>query len=252
MIGRSEIPSLRKSTSIIHTLIPFFSRKYTTTASPAAAQPGPPSASFYGYQSLAISGSEDNANIRQTYRLFILKKDSAEDWVNNLELIMAMDMAARELRGLNNKSFLSAGPDSSGNRVISIFGYCLNSTGIWLIPLSTGSMHPTQGRMLAIPQVYGGSQSFNTINSLRILGRWMRIFTIPNQSSIPKVYIYFPDEGQPGDQRLLSSSNRDRVDCMEEFMKYTLMRPRLELFGNRFSEREEKQAKDKMTRAKKV
>lgn len=103
MIGRSEIPSLRKSTSIIHTLIPFFSRKYTTTASPAAAQPGPPSASFYGYQSLAISGSEDNANIRQTYRLFILKKDSAEDWVNNLELIMAMDMAARELRGLNNK-----------------------------------------------------------------------------------------------------------------------------------------------------
>ncbi|RDH17158.1 hypothetical protein M747DRAFT_356698 [Aspergillus niger ATCC 13496] len=72
-------------------------------------------------------------------------------------------------------------------------------------------MHPTQGRMLAIPQVYGGSQSFNTINSLRILGRWMRIFTIPNQSSIPKVYIYFPDEGQPGDQRLLSSSNRDRL-----------------------------------------
>ncbi|KAJ5374675.1 hypothetical protein N7517_006681 [Penicillium concentricum] len=115
------------------------------------------------------------------------------------------------------------------------------------IPLSTGSVRPTQGRTLAIAQVCGGSQSFNTVNSLRILGRWMRMFAIPNQSSIPKAYTQFLNEGQPGDQRLMPSGNRDRlVDCMEEFVKYTiLMRPHIGLFGDRFSEREEKKRKEK-------
>ncbi|PYH79060.1 arsenate resistance ArsH [Aspergillus uvarum CBS 121591] len=119
------------------------------------------------------------------------------------------------------------------------------------IPLSSGSVRPTQGRTLAIAQVCGGSQSFNAVNSLRILGRWMRMFTIPNQSSIPKAYTHFPDEGRPGDQRLLPSGNRDRlVDCMEEFVKYTiLMRPHLELFGDRYSEREEKRVKEERARA---
>ncbi|KAJ5731743.1 arsenic resistance protein ArsH [Penicillium malachiteum] len=118
------------------------------------------------------------------------------------------------------------------------------------IPLNTGSVRPTQGRTLAIAQVCGGSQSFNAVNSLRLLGRWMRMFTIPNQYSIPKAYTQFPDEGQAGDPRLLPSGNRDRlVDCMEEFVKYTiLMRPHLDLFGDRFSEREEKRAKDENMR----
>jgi arsenic resistance protein ArsH len=72
------------------------------------------------------------------------------------------------------------------------------------------------------------------------------MFTIPNQSSIPMAYTQFPDEGQPGDQHLKPSGNRDRlVDCMEEFVKYTiLMRPHIELFGDRFSEREEKKKKE--------
>jgi arsenic resistance protein ArsH len=114
------------------------------------------------------------------------------------------------------------------------------------IPLTTGSVRPTQGRTLAIAQVSGGSQSFNAVNSLRILGRWMRMFTIPNQSSIPKAYTHFPDEGQPSDQRLMPSDNRDRlVDCMEEFVKYTiLMRPHLTLFDDRFSEREERTVRE--------
>ncbi|KAJ5542798.1 hypothetical protein N7535_005221 [Penicillium sp. DV-2018c] len=114
------------------------------------------------------------------------------------------------------------------------------------IPLSTGSVRPTQGRTLAIAQVCGGSQSFNAVNSLRILGRWMRMFTIPNQSSIPRAYTQFPDEGQSEDQRLMPSGNRDRlVDCMEEFVKYTIMmRPHIGLFGDRFSEREEKRLKE--------
>lgn len=76
------------------------------------------------------------------------------------------------------------------------------------------------------------------------------MFTIPNQSSIPQAYTQFPDEGQPGDQRLMPSGNRDRlVDCMEEFVKYTiLMRPHLELFGDRFSEREERRVKEEKVR----
>jgi arsenic resistance protein ArsH len=111
------------------------------------------------------------------------------------------------------------------------------------IPLSTGSVRPTQGRTLAIAQVSGGSQSFNTVNSLRILGRWMRMFTIPNQSSIPKAYTQFTDEADAeGGSRLKASDNRNRlVDCMEEFVKYSIiMRPHFHLFGDRFSERIER------------
>lgn len=113
------------------------------------------------------------------------------------------------------------------------------------IPLSTGSVRPTQGRTLAIAQVNGGSQSFNAVNSLRILGRWMRMFTIPNQSSIPQAWTHFTDadDAADGGSRLKPSSNRDRlVDCMEEFVKYTIvMRPHFDLFGDRFSERKEKE-----------
>ncbi|KAE8369546.1 flavo protein-like protein [Aspergillus caelatus] len=148
----------------------------------------------------------------------------------------------QELRGLSQWSdgHVWVSPEQHGN-LTAVFKNQID----W-IPLSTGSIRPTQGRTLAIAQVCGGSQSFNAVNSLRILGRWMRMFTIPNQSSIPKAYTQFPDEGQPGDQRLMPSSNRDRlVDCMEEFVKYTiLMRPHMDLFGDRFSEREEKRAKE--------
>lgn len=123
------------------------------------------------------------------------------------------------------------------------------------IPLSTGSVRPTQGRTLAIAQVSGGSQSFNTVNTLRILGRWMRMFAIPNQSSVPMAYTQFTEadeadgragtEGLLGGSRLLPSGNRDRlVDCMEELVKYTIvMRQGFDLFGDRYSEREEKRKK---------
>ncbi|KAF1975184.1 arsenate resistance ArsH [Bimuria novae-zelandiae CBS 107.79] len=107
------------------------------------------------------------------------------------------------------------------------------------IPLSTGSVRPTQGRTLAVAQVCGGSQSFNTVNSLRILGRWMRMFTVPNQSSIPMAYTQFTEEdASDGGSRLMPSGNRDRlIDCMEEFVKYTIvMRPHFNLFGDRYSE----------------
>ena len=123
------------------------------------------------------------------------------------------------------------------------------------IPLSTGSVRPTQGRTLAVAQVSGGSQSFNTVNTLRILGRWMRMFVIPNQSSVPMAYTQFTDaeefegrdgaEGLLGGSRMLPSGNRDRlVDCMEELVKYTIvMRQGFDLFGDRYSEREDRRKK---------
>lgn len=134
------------------------------------------------------------------------------------------------------------------------------------IPLSTGSVRPTQGRTLAIAQVSGGSQSFNTVNSLRMLGRWMRLFAIPNQSSIPQAYKQFTDAHDPqggeldallgaeGGSRLMPSGNRDRVvDCMEEFVKYTiLMRPHFNLFADRYSERQEKKLKEEKAAAQKL
>ena len=122
------------------------------------------------------------------------------------------------------------------------------------IPLSTGSVRPTQGRTLGIAMVSGGSQSFNTVNSLRLLGRWMRMFVIPNQSSVPKAYTQFTNELSPkeaeqgtgnpdteGGSRFMPSDNRDRlVDCVEEFVKYTiLLRPQFALFNDRYSERRE-------------
>ena len=104
------------------------------------------------------------------------------------------------------------------------------------LPLSIGGMRPTQGRTLAVMQVSAGSQSFNTVNTLRLLGRWMRMFTIPNQSSVPKAYKEFDEAG-----RMKPSSLYDRiVDVMEELVRFTvLLRPHGEQLVDRYSERKE-------------
>ncbi|MGO0629080.1 arsenical resistance protein ArsH [Pseudomonas sp. SAR267] len=104
------------------------------------------------------------------------------------------------------------------------------------IPLALGAVRPTQGKTLAVMQVCGGSQSFNVVNQLRVLGRWMRMFTIPNQSSVPKAYLEFDDAG-----RMNPSPYYDRVvDVMEELVKFTvLLRDRQEFLVDRYSERKE-------------
>lgn len=104
------------------------------------------------------------------------------------------------------------------------------------IPLSLGAVRPTQGKTLAVMQVNGGSQSFNTVNQLRTLGRWMRLLTIPNQSSTPKAFLEFDDN-----DRMKPSPNYDRmVDVMEELVKFTLLtRGRCDYLVERYSERKE-------------
>jgi arsenical resistance protein ArsH len=104
------------------------------------------------------------------------------------------------------------------------------------IPLSIGAVRPTQGKTLAVMEVSGGSQSFNAVNQMRVLGRWMRMITIPNQSSVAKAFLEFDEAG-----RMKPSSYYERVvDVMEELMKFTLLtRDVASYLVDRYSERRE-------------
>ncbi len=104
------------------------------------------------------------------------------------------------------------------------------------VPLTLGAVRPTQGKTLALMQVCGGSQSFNAVNQMRVLGRWMRMFTIPNQSSVAKAWQEFDEN-----DRMKPSSYYDRVvDVMEELLKFTLLlRGQAEYLVDRYSERKE-------------
>ena len=107
------------------------------------------------------------------------------------------------------------------------------------IPLSIGAVRPTQGKTLAVMEVSGGSQSFNAVNQMRILGRWMRMITIPNQSSVAKAFLEFDENG-----RMKPSSYYERVvDVMEELFKFTLLTRDVSSFlVDRYSERRESAA----------
>jgi len=104
------------------------------------------------------------------------------------------------------------------------------------IPLAVGAVRPTQGKTLAVMEVSGGSQSFNAVNQMRILGRWMRMLTIPNQSSVAKAFLEFDEAG-----RMKPSAYYDRVvDVMEELLKFTLLtRDVAPYLVDRYSERKE-------------
>ena len=104
------------------------------------------------------------------------------------------------------------------------------------IPLANGAVRPTQGKTLAVMQVSGGSQSFNAVNQMRVLGRWMRMVTIPNQSSVAKAFLEFDEAG-----RMKPSAYYDRiVDVMEELVKFTLLsRDASPWLTDRYSERRE-------------
>ena len=110
----------------------------------------------------------------------------------------------------------------------------------WL-PLSEGGVRPTQGRTLAVMQVSGGSQSFNAVNAMRLLGRWMRMVTIPNQSSVPKAFELFDAAG-----RLPAGPHYERlVDVCEELVRFTLLvRDNADILVDRYSERMERSGKE--------
>lgn len=138
--------------------------------------------------------------------------------------------AVHELRALSNWSEgqVWCSPERHGQ----ISG--LMKAQIDHLPLEFKSIRPTQSRTLAVMQVSGGSQSFNAVNTLRILGRWMRMFTIPNQSSVAKAYLEFDENG-----RMKPSAYYDRiVDVMEELVRMTvLLRPHADRLVDRYSER---------------
>jgi arsenic resistance protein ArsH len=104
------------------------------------------------------------------------------------------------------------------------------------VPLSIGAVRPTQGKALAVMQVSGGSQSFNAVNQMRVLGRWMRMLTIPNQSSVAKAFMEFDENN-----RMKPSAYYNRiVDVLEELMKFTLLtRDSKDYLVDRYSERVE-------------
>ncbi|MEW6997227.1 arsenical resistance protein ArsH [Colwelliaceae bacterium BS250] len=165
----------------------------------------------------------------------ILQKFGAEVKIFNPEELPIFDSVSSsnhkviELRELAiwSEAMVWCSPELHGN-FTSVFKNQID----W-IPLSDGSIRPTQGKTLALMQVNGGSQSFNVVNNLRILGRWMRMFTIPNQSSVPKAFQEFDDAGL-----MKSSPLRDRVvDVMEELVKMTLvLREQSDWLTQRFSE----------------
>ncbi len=135
----------------------------------------------------------------------------------------------KELRSLAkwSEAMVWCSPEIHGN-----FSSVLKNQIDW-IPLAEGSIRPTQGKVLGLMQVTGGSQSFNVVNNLRILGRWMRMFTIPNQSSVAKAFQEFNE-----DKSMKDSPYRDRVvDVMEELFRMTLvLREKSDWLTHRFSE----------------
>jgi arsenic resistance protein ArsH len=162
-----------------------------------------------------------------------------------LDSVPASHPKVQELRALSlwSEGQVWVSPERHG----TITGVFKNQID-WL-PLEDGSVRPTQGRTLAVMQVSGGSQSFNVVNTLRVLGRWMRMLTIPNQSSVAKAWQEFDDDG-----RMKPSPFYDRVvDVMEELFKFTLLvRGRSDYLVSRYSERKGAAAAKALTAAANV
>ena len=160
---------------------------------------------------------------------------SAAKWRRSIPVRSRMAGVSKELQELREACLWSEGQVWTSPERHGAMTGVMKSQIDW-IPLSMGAIRPTQGRTLALMQVSGGSQSFNAVNQMRVLGRWMRMLTIPNQSSVAKAFQEFDDAG-----RMKPSSYYDRVvDVMEELMKFTLLtRDVSPYLTDRYSERKE-------------
>ncbi|MBS62205.1 arsenical resistance protein ArsH [Salinisphaera sp.] len=212
--------------------LPNVAREHLTLRSPVAG-PAPRILLLYGSlreRSYSRFLTEEAARLLQAF--------GAETRIfdpHGLPLPDEADADHPKVAELRELSFWSEGqvwcsPERHGN-ITGVFKSQID----WL-PLSVGGQRPTQGRTLAVMQVCGGSQSFNVVNNLRILGRWMRMVTIPNQSSVPKAFNEFDEAG-----RMKPSPFYDRVvDVMEELVKFTLLlRDQNDYLTDRYSERVE-------------
>jgi arsenic resistance protein ArsH len=171
-------------------------------------------------------------------------KYSRFDFIPRLELPKVLitfyqyilnNLNRRQVQELRELVMWSEGQVWSSPEIHSNLSGAMKTQIDW-IPLTAGAVRQTQGKTLAVMQVSGGSQSFNAVNNMRILGRWMRMLTIPNQSSVAKAYQEFNDNGAMKD-----SAYRDRIiDVMEELMRFTLLtRDKAEFLMDRYSERKQ-------------
>jgi arsenic resistance protein ArsH len=212
---------------------------------PDVTKLGIPSVSTHPPRILLLYGSLRERSYSQLLTLEaerILRRLGAETQVYDPRALPVVDSVASdhpEVEKIRALSLWSEGqvwtsPERHG-AVTSVFKNQID----WL-PLESRGVRPTQGRTLAVMQVSGGSQSFNTVNALRVLGRWMRMITIPNQSSVPKAYEQFDEAG-----RMLPGPLYDRVvDVMEELMKFTLLTRDISgHLTDRYSERKERAEK---------
>ncbi|WP_149536646.1 arsenical resistance protein ArsH [Siccirubricoccus phaeus] len=212
---------------------------------PDAAKLGMPGASTHPPRILLLYGSLRERSYSRFLTLEaerILRRFGAETRVfdpHGLPVVDSVPADHPKVAELRELSLWSEGQVwCSPERHGAVTGILKNQID-WL-PLESRGVRPTQGRTLAVMQVSGGSQSFNAVNTLRLLGRWMRMFTIPNQSSVPKAYEQFDEAG-----RMLPGPLYDRVvDVMEELVKFTLLlRDCSGYLTDRYSERKERAEK---------
>ncbi|KAK0822771.1 hypothetical protein LTR73_009051 [Friedmanniomyces endolithicus] len=219
-------------------------------------------------RTLAVSQAAGESVIRAEYRPFLLCDEIVRnDWVSRLEIGTVSKLAKADLFRTGNERLrvlalidsLRARTFSSllayeCARILSRLGCDVRLYDPTGLPLKDDVSPEQHGNLTAVfkNQIDWIPLAAGSPTHPRPLDAYVHD---PHQSSKPKAYTQFTDPSDPADadaylkaeggSRLLPSGNRDRVvDCMEEFVKYTiLMRQHFDLFNDRYSERAERESK---------